>query len=474
MFYYMKFRIGVCIPSTCDQTDMESISGALSSSLRLNITIPHCRIKQLAPLTNHQLVGGSIFGLLLALVFGATLIDWSRRKWDQIERQELKVICSSSGGQFTAASKRTAEGRPAASVTLNFKPREQHHLDCQDDIDREARLSAKSFAERLNKSWSWMSFSLLTNFKLYFSHQKCHTAGRAANDGSNLSSTGQEDKDSQQRRATTQTNACKSTSSSRRQDNRVLIKCLNGIRVLSLCWVIIANSYITLDPRATKRLVKTREAPRDFLFQLVAQASLAIETFFFLSGVLMSLSFSRRLRGSAGGGGDDRQVQVESVGEKKQQQQDKGDTQQVPPDDERPDMLRWLHFYVHRYVRMTPATMLVIAISMYAYRYGDGPLWLEATQKSHQSCSVNWWRHMLHVANFIDTRQMCFIHYWYIAADMQLFLFAPLVMLLLYRYRRLGVALIGLIGASSVGFVFYTTYARNLPPTLLFYNSDPE
>ena len=81
---------------------------------------------------------------------------------------------------------------------------------------------------------------------------------------------------------------------------------------------------------------------------------------------------------------------------------------------------------------------------------------------------------MLHVANFIDTRQMCFIHYWYIAADMQLFLFAPLIMLLLYKSRHLGYTVIALIGSVSIGLVFYKTYDRSLPPTLLFYNTDPE
>lgn len=249
--------------------------------------------------------------------------------------------------------------------------------------------------------------------------------------------------------------------------------------MISLCWVIVANSYITLDPRATKRLTKTREAPKDFLFQMVAQASLAIETFFFLSGVLMSMSFARKLVHQKPSSWCLSEVEVEaeqqssSSGAKNNKSNHDADDKQEAERNRR-RRWRWLQFYVHRYVRMTPATMLVIAFSMYAYGYGDGPLWFEATHKAHQSCSENWWRHLLHVANFIDTRQMCFIHYWYIAADMQLFLFAPLLLFLIYRYRKVGYALVTLIGAASIGTIFYTTYMRNLPPTLLFYNSDPE
>lgn len=405
MFYYMKFRIGVCVPSTCVDSDLDSISNALSSSLRLNITIPHCRMKQSQPITSHQLAGGLIFALVLVLVCSATLMDYWRRKLDRLKRHERLLLLGVGTHQHQIAAPSAVDGAV---------------IWCQKNDDGEREVP--KFNQRLEKHWSWMSFSLLTNFKLYFNNKSptITTSTSPTN----------------QHRLNTEPSA-------------MVIRCLNGIRVISLCWVIVANSYITLDPRATKRLTKTREAPKDFLFQLVAQASLAIETFFFLSGILMSLSFARQLHPD------------KEPGEKQ--------------DNRRASYLaQWVRFYVHRYVRMTPATMLVIAFTMFAFRYGDGPLWFEATHKAHLSCSENWWRHLLHVANFIDTRSMCFIHYWYIAADMQLFLFAPLLMLLLHRRRRVGYVLAALVGSISIGSVFYTTYSRNLPPTLLFYNSDPE
>lgn len=414
MFYYMKFRIGVCIPSTCLDSDVNSISSALSASLRLNITIPNCRVKQLQPITSHQLAGGVVFGLILALVAGATLMDYSKRR---LEVGGPKIVMLDVAG-------------------ANKLPVLLH--------DRDQALSSKSnFNERLEEHWSWMSFSFLANYKLYFRNKappKCSDQRRDSH--------------------------LEVASSNPTNTNAMIIRCLNGIRVLSLCWVIVANSYVTLDPRATKRLTKTREAPKDFLFQVVAQASLAIETFFFLSGVLMSLSFTRKLNPRAKSR-DNPEVEVAN-------QLEAGKTNTHRMETRSSTTLRWVHFYVHRYVRMTPATMLVIAFTMFAFRYGDGPLWFEATHKAHQSCSQNWWRHLLHVANYIDTRQMCFIHYWYIAADMQLFLFAPLLMFLIYRRRRIGYAIATLIGLLSIGSIFYTTYMRNLPPTLLFYNSDPE
>lgn len=434
----MKFRIGVCIPSTCLDSDVNSISSALSTSLRLNITIPNCRVKQLQPITSHQLAGGLVFGLILALVLGATLMDYSRRR---LEFGPGKIVMLKKPALTTA------------NETTNV-PVLLRNLDQALDSDKHRN----NFDSRLDKNWSWMSFSLLTSYKLYFKNRRSSKCSQEQQHGRQIVSPASGQVGNTNLGTT----------------NSMIIRCLNGIRVLSLCWVIVANSYVTLDPRATKRLTKTREAPKDFLFQVVAQASLAIETFFFLSGVLMSLSFSRKLNqnqvetSEANRKGDNAEVDIKK---NHQLNTTKHNHRQAQPS---LNALKWIHFYVHRYVRMTPATMLVIAFTMFAFRYGDGPLWFEATHKAHQSCSQNWWRHLLHVANYIDTRQMCFIHYWYIAADMQLFLFAPILLFLIHQRRRIGYAVATLIGLLSMGSIFYTTYMHNLPPTLLFYNSDPE
>lgn len=459
MFYYMKFRIGVCIPSTCVESDLESISSALSSSLRLNITIPNCRVKQSQPITSHQLVGGLVFALVLALVVSATMMDYTRRKSDRIlESEEVFVLSvAANNNNINDNDNNNLAEVKQQIITSGVNNNTVPVLLRKSDSFRKDLREKSTFSSRLDENWSWMSFSFLTNYKLYFKHKNPIINNRLKQQTSPLN---HDDDDND--------NLIERPSHKTGEGGVLIIKCLNGIRVLSLCWVIIANSYITLDPRATKLLTKTREAPKDFIFQMVAQASLAIETFFFLSGVLMSLSFARKLnrpptiiengRKSEADVDADVGVDVKSKTSRKQQSY----------------ILQWIHFYVHRYIRMTPATMLVIAFTMFAYSYGDGPLWFEATHKAHMSCNKNWWRHLLHIANYIDTRQMCFIHYWYIAADMQLFLFAPILMFLIYHKRRVGYAVATLIGLMSIGSVFYTTYIRNLPPTLLFYNSDPE
>ena len=171
------------------------------------------------------------------------------------------------------------------------------------------------------------------------------------------------------------------------------IRCIHGLKVLSLIWVIFAHSYLTLDLKAVGQLLQTQRVNSLFLFQVVLNASLAVETFFFISGLVITLSVFRRLSRSP-----------------------------------RLSASEWVWFYVQRLVRMTPAVMLVIAIVLSAYQMSDGPLWREIIYPSAERCRKNWWIHLLHISNFFDVSRMCFLHLWYISADVQLFLLTPLIL----------------------------------------------
>lgn len=149
------------------------------------------------------------------------------------------------------------------------------------------------------------------------------------------------------------------------------VRSLYGLKVISLIWIILAHAYLTLDLKAVGYLMKTQDVNRNFLFQLVINASLAVETFFFISGLLVTLAALRRLKTNP------------SMSYKE-----------------------WIWFYIHRFVRMTPAVVLVIALLLAAYQLGDGPLWKEIIYPNAERCRENWWIHFLHISNFFDVSRM--------------------------------------------------------------------
>ncbi|KAG9509518.1 Nose resistant to fluoxetine protein 6, partial [Fragariocoptes setiger] len=521
IFYYMRFRIGVCIPSTCSDIDTQSIADTLSDSLRLNITIPHCQVKQETHWSKRQWVAGFFVLVLVMLVTISSVVEWMLLRGRNLKKHTndsrtgshriampltnnigknnialyvkklapFEVVADSAprelmlasndlklndgtcnghlhpGGHInsafqsdsvsvdinsTATGAARVETTGAMTTTATNNNNDGHGcVERALSIDNQRDNNSQNTSDR-SLHWALLSFSTIYNHSLYFkSFNRTSTSYTTFIDNHNnhtrrlsQASTTSHSSTRQQHQSHGHSFSSSFNSSSNNSNHdeyrTPIIKCLNGVRVISLCWVIIANSYVTLDPRATKHLSKTREATRDFIFQTIVQASLAIETFFFLSGLLMSISFVRRLRSS------------------------------------RFSLISWLEFYVHRYVRVTPAAMFVIGIVMIAISYGDGPLWHEATWRSSHYCAQNWWRHLVHVANFSDTRQMCFIHYWYIAADMQLFLVGPIVLFVFYRWPKAGLTLLVTGSLASMLTIFYVTLVNRLPPTLLFYDSDPD
>lgn len=115
------------------------------------------------------------------------------------------------------------------------------------------------------------------------------------------------------------------------------IKPLYGLRVLSLIWIILAHTYLTMDFRATGRLLLTQDVPKGFFFQIILNASLAIETFFFLSGLLVTYTTLRKINSSTRWGKS-----------------------------------KWIAFYIHRYVRMAPGEPVCSCL-------GCGETWVNTT-----------------------------------------------------------------------------------------------
>ncbi|CAG0912234.1 unnamed protein product [Notodromas monacha] len=89
--------------------------------------------------------------------------------------------------------------------------------------------------------------------------------------------------------------------------------------------------------------------------------------------------------------------------------------------------------YIHRYLRLTPLYGMAILIS-YAFfqRIGSGPFWPSAYQQYVQPCEDKWWQNILYVSTIINPNQECFGHGWYLTNDMLYFLIAPFLVVPLY------------------------------------------
>ncbi|XP_039496877.1 nose resistant to fluoxetine protein 6-like isoform X2 [Drosophila santomea] len=187
------------------------------------------------------------------------------------------------------------------------------------------------------------------------------------------------------------------------RSNPNVIDCIHGIRVLSFIWVVFGHVYLVYVFGPNMNFVKFntwRKSPYSMLLQ---HAAYSVDTFFFLSGLLMVVIALRAMERTKG-------------------------------------KLNVSLMYLHRYLRLTP----VLALAIIAYitilpRMGDGPMYGKVNFDDYSICKDTWYWTLLYVQNYA-TNQICLGHSWYLAVDMQLYIIAPILLIALYKWKRKAVA----------------------------------
>lgn len=192
---------------------------------------------------------------------------------------------------------------------------------------------------------------------------------------------------------------------------------LNGIRVLSLFWVIIGHT-IVFSLGFSSNVLDVLSWSHNFGFQLIINAPYSVDTFFLLSGFLTTILFVR---------------QVNKEGKL---------------------TFRFMSlYYIHRYIRLTPAFLLVLLISINLTPYfGRGPLYPSQQGFETAGCrNRTWWTSILYISNLVESDDMCLPISWYLYNDMQFFWIAPLALIpFVMRHKPIGFAIAILMTLTGI------------------------
>ncbi|XP_052816345.1 nose resistant to fluoxetine protein 6-like [Mya arenaria] len=181
---------------------------------------------------------------------------------------------------------------------------------------------------------------------------------------------------------------------------------LNGIRFLSMAWVILGHTYFFASGFDANLGVFFYDELQKPSFSAVINASVSVDSFFTLSGVLVAYLTLRELKKVNGARG-----------------------------------LNWFMFYFHRFWRLTPPYMLVIMVGTVLLPYiVSGPFWIEGEFPFMSGCRKFWWTNLLYVNNYVHTDDTCLGWSWYLANDMQFYIISPLILLPLFYNVFAGAA----------------------------------
>ena len=206
------------------------------------------------------------------------------------------------------------------------------------------------------------------------------------------------------------------------------IDVLHGMRVLMMIWIISGHTYsFAMQWLFFRNPKELQAAPQNILSQVFVNGTFSVDSFFFISGLLVTFVGLRHMSRRNGNF---------NIGK----------------------------FYLHRYLRMTPLMMAVIAFTATLLKYmNEGPAATESTVMFDLWCRKNWWTNALYLHNFINRENMCLSHSWYSAVDMQLFIVTPLILIPLYRRPRIGLFIILGTLLSSMLLTASLTILNHLP-----------
>ncbi|CAG7725078.1 unnamed protein product [Allacma fusca] len=222
------------------------------------------------------------------------------------------------------------------------------------------------------------------------------------------------------------TNTTKWLSTRTGSDN---LGCLHGIRFLSMCWVVLGHTFFLYTQQFTWNLVDLKNMYKDWTNQVILNGAYCVDTFFALSGTLVTYNLLREL-------------------------------------DKRKGKFNYIMFVVHRYLRLTPTYVILLGLMATLLPYlGNGPGWFLIEQESRM-CEASWWHNILYLNNYLSysSGKVCYGESWYLGNDMMFYWLSPLVIYPLWKWKRIGILILVLVSLMSMIAPFVVTYTKELPP----------
>lgn len=211
------------------------------------------------------------------------------------------------------------------------------------------------------------------------------------------------------------------TRSQERLGQKDTLEILNAVRVLSIAWVIFGHVCIfTFTYPLIINFGSAFASTKEPEYILAYGGYYAVDTFFWLSGLLMAYLFIIEI-------------------EKKPQQY----------------ILKTLLAYVHRYLRITPVYMFCLLFFWSMQKYlGNGPAYVYIDEQFNSDCHDYWYSNFIYLNNFIPDwkSSACLGVSWYLANDMQFFILSPIVIVLYIKVHKI-IGWIAIFSACACGII---------------------
>ncbi|XP_014254661.1 nose resistant to fluoxetine protein 6-like [Cimex lectularius] len=233
------------------------------------------------------------------------------------------------------------------------------------------------------------------------------------------------------------------------------ISCVHGLRFFSLAWVIMVHTYLQVFAIAENKRLRTL-AEETFGFQTVSNATFSVDSFFFISGLLVSYLYFK--------------------GTSKPEREQTIRTPRAP----RPFLvemkimaLKYFTLLGYRFIRLTPAYLFVLGMTEVAMRWIKNNSVFEPVSMDNVNCAKYWWRNALYINSLFPRKEMCMLWSWYLSNDTQFYVLGIMFLLISSKFFRVAATSLVLILLSScvttaIISVYYDHIVSIQQPFILF------
>ncbi|XP_062538148.1 nose resistant to fluoxetine protein 6-like [Armigeres subalbatus] len=214
---------------------------------------------------------------------------------------------------------------------------------------------------------------------------------------------------------------------------RLDLQFLEAFRFIHMCRVVFLHAtmaHIKVPQANTDYMERLHETP--LLIFFVAEFQNYIQTFLSISGMLLAINFLEHIR-------------------------------------KNPDFnlsIFWDKLKGRLY-RIVPAYAFMILVECaIIHRYYDGPIGQQYIGEAEQNCRHWWWTNLLFINNYIRTDQPCLIQSWYLAVDMQLFIYGLIAMMAIWRWPWTRKYIFAGAFVCAVLVPTLTTYFKDIEPAM--------
>uniref|UniRef100_A0A182P5T8 Nose resistant-to-fluoxetine protein N-terminal domain-containing protein n=1 Tax=Anopheles epiroticus TaxID=199890 RepID=A0A182P5T8_9DIPT len=238
------------------------------------------------------------------------------------------------------------------------------------------------------------------------------------------------------------------------------LTCVHGLRLYSLLWTVLVHTYLQLFAVSENRFGR-KIAERSFLYQLVGNATFSVDTFFFISGLLIVYLYLKSVSKS----GQPASKPAEEPTNPATASPGKPGELRTPASGRDATLggaTRKVGLSIlYRYLRLTPVYWFTIVTNEIILKWTYDRSVFTPGIIDHITCDRFWWRNILYVNNWFPFTEMCMIWSWYLANDMQFYVIAIVLLMISSRNFRLAVGLLFLcLGGSWLLSIYFSLHYR--------------